>query len=369
MTAANESNLASNAPAHYAKRSRFSRKMVVPLQTAVRSLTRSAEDQPGNVKLIRRLGDLQTLLEDDLAWVEAGLTDATSRGERPGRDAAQHLVSHGGKRVRPMSLLLSAACFGPVTQVAREMALVAELVHSATLLHDDVIDDGAERRGVPTARTRWGNAVSVLAGDLLLVEALDRAGRHAPDALGTLFSTLRQLVDGEVIQLRGRAELDVSRETYDRVLRGKTASLFRWATRTGARLGGASEDGQERLGTFGELVGMAFQLVDDALDYASEVTQKTALADLRDGKMTLPLVLALERSPELIQQVRQIRGGDDAPLAEVRRRVLESGACDEVRHLADAKTARALEVLRTVPDSVARSLLEDVVAQLAARNG
>ena len=108
MTAANESNLASNAPSHYAKRSRFSRKMVVPLQTAVRSLMRSAEDQPGNVKLIRRLGDLQTLLEDDLAWVEAGLTDATSRGERPGRDAAQHLVSHGGKRVRPMSLLLSA---------------------------------------------------------------------------------------------------------------------------------------------------------------------------------------------------------------------------------------------------------------------
>ena len=199
--------------------------MVLPLETAVRSLMRSAEDQARDVKLLGRLGDLQALLEDDLAWVEATLVEATSRGERPGRDAAQHLVSRGGKRVRPMSLLLSAACFGKVPDAARELAVVAELVHSATLLHDDVIDDGMERRGGPTARTLWGNAVSVLAGDLLLVEALDRTARHAPSVLASLFSTLRQLVDGEVIQLRGRAELDVSRDTYDRILRGRDGIL------------------------------------------------------------------------------------------------------------------------------------------------
>jgi octaprenyl-diphosphate synthase len=342
--------------------------MVLPIETAVRSLTRSAEDQAKDAKLLRRLGDLSALLEDDLAWVEAALAEATSRGERPGRDAAQHLVTRGGKRVRPMALLLSAACFGEVSEAARELALVSELVHSATLLHDDVIDDGKERRGAPTSRTLWGNAVSVLAGDLLLVEALERTGRHAPTVLPSLFATLRELVDGEVVQLRGRAELDVSRDTYDRVLRGKTASLFRWAAATGARLGGASAEDQARLGTFGELVGMAFQLVDDALDYASDSTQKTTLADLRDGKMTLPLVLTVERSPDLIHAVRRIHRGDDAPLNDVRRRVLESGACDEVRRLADANTARALEVLREVPDGKARSLLEDVVAQLSQRN-
>lgn len=342
--------------------------MVLPIETAVRSLTRSAEDQAKDAKLLRRLGDLNALLEDDLGWVEAALAEATSRGERPGRDAAQHLVTRGGKRVRPMALLLSAACFGEVPEAARELALVSELVHSATLLHDDVIDDGKERRGAPTSRTLWGNAVSVLAGDLLLVEALERTGRHAPGVLPSLFSTLRELVDGEVVQLRGRAELDVSRDTYDRVLRGKTASLFRWAAATGARLGGARADDQARLGTFGELVGMAFQLVDDALDYASDSTRKTTLADLRDGKMTLPLVLTLERTPDLIHDVRRIHRGDDTPLNDVRRRVLESGACDEVRRLAEANTERALQVLREVPDCKARSLLEDVVAQLSQRD-
>jgi octaprenyl-diphosphate synthase len=343
--------------------------MVLPIDTAVSSLVRAAEDQAADGKLMGRLQDLKGLLEDDLAWVEATLLEATGRGERPGRDAARHLITRGGKRVRPMALLLSCACFGKISDVAREMAVVVELVHSATLLHDDVIDDGTERRGSATARLQWGNAVSVLGGDLLLVESLDRTGRHAPDVLGHLFSTLRQLVDGEIIQLRGRAELDTSRDTYDRVLRGKTASLFRWATSTGARLGGANADGQERLGTFGELVGMAFQLVDDALDYASELTHKTAAADLRDGKMTLPLVLALERMPELIHPVRSIHRGDDAPLEEVRRRVVQSGACEDVRRLADATTARALEVLHGVPRSDARTLLEDVVAQLARRSG
>ena len=340
--------------------------MTQSIQAAVRSLSRSAEEHD-DAKLNRRLGDLQALLADDLAWLEAALAEATSRGERPGRDAAQHLVLQGGKRVRPTALLLSAACFGPVPAAARELALVAELVHSATLLHDDVIDDGTERRGAPTARTLWGNAVSVLAGDLLLVEALDRTGRHAPAVLPNLFATLRQLVDGEVIQLRGRRELDATRETYERVLRGKTASLFRFATSTGARLGGASEVDQERLGLFGELVGMAFQLVDDALDYGGDCTRKTPLSDLRDGKMTLPLVLAIERAPDLLDAVRSIHLGDDEPLAHVRELVLASGACDEVRKLADAKTARALEVLRAMPRSDARSLLEEVATSLSHR--
>ncbi len=343
--------------------------MVQPIEAAVLSLTRSAEDQAKDPKLSGRLADLRALLADDLAWIEAALTEACARGERPGRDAARHLISRGGKRVRPMALLLSAACFGQVPPAACEIALVTELIHTATLLHDDVIDDGKERRGSPTARILWGNAVSVLGGDLLLVEALDRTGRHAPEVLGDLFSTLRQLVDGEIVQLRGRAELDVSRATYDRVLRGKTASLFRFATETGARLGGGTPEDQKRLGTFGELVGMAFQLVDDALDYVSENASKTALADLRDGKMTLPLVLALERWPDLIGPVREIRLGDDAPLAEVRRRVVESGACDDVRRLAASQTGRALEVLATVPKTPARGLLESVVADLVKRSG
>jgi len=343
--------------------------MVLPLSAAVRSLARPAEEKAQDPRLVGRLAELRGLLADTLTFVEAALLESTARGERPGRDAARHLVAQGGKRVRPMALLLSAACFGEVPPAAREMALVVELIHTATLLHDDVIDDGTERRGAATSRLLWGNAVSVLGGDLLLVEALEKTAHAAPEVLGSLFQTLRQLVDGEIIQLRGRAELDVSRETYDAVLRGKTASLFRWATSTGARLTGASEADQDRLGTFGELVGMAFQLVDDALDYTSESTKKTALADLRDGKMTLPLVLALERKPDLIAPVRRIHAGDDTPLSEVRTRVLETAACDDVRKLAASHTTRALEVLAEIEPSTARSMLESVGAELAERTG
>lgn len=341
--------------------------MVLPIESAVRSLEGSALDHGDSAKLARRLGDVRALLAADLGWVESALVEATSRGEQPGRDAARHLIAGGGKRVRPMSVVLSAACFGPVSAPVREMALVSELIHSATLLHDDVIDDGTERRGAATARVVWGNAVSVLGGDLLLVDALERTCRVAPEILPSLFSTLRELVDGEIVQLRGRAELDVSRATYDRILRGKTASLFRWATSTGARLGGASPGQQESLATFGELVGMAFQLVDDVLDYTSDGADKTPLADLRDGKMTLPLVLALERNAELIDPVRRIYRGDDEPLDEVCRSVVESGACDEVRRAAHAHTARALEVLQQVPRSTPRAMLELVVADLDQR--
>src|SRR5581483_1735134 len=123
---------------------------------------------------------------------------------RPATQAAKHLLAAGGKRVRPMVVLLSAAMFGPVPPPARDLAIVSELVHLATLLHDDVIDDGDERRGSITSRRVYGNAVSVLAGDLLLTHALERTARAAPDLLGSLVHTLRKLVDGEVVQLRGR---------------------------------------------------------------------------------------------------------------------------------------------------------------------
>lgn len=343
--------------------------MVLPIETAVRSLEESVEDHGDAAgKISRRLSEVRTLLEADLAWVEKALAEATSRGEQPGCDAARHLVSRGGKRVRPMSVILAAACFGSVSPAVREMALVSELIHTATLLHDDVIDDGKERRGAATARMIWGNAVSVLAGDLLLVNALERTGRSAPEILASLFTTLRELVDGEIVQLRGRAELDVSRGTYDRILQGKTASLFRWATGTGARLGGASTTDQGNLETFGELVGMAFQLVDDVLDYTSDGADKTPLADLRDGKMTLPLVLALESNPDLLHPVRRIHRGDDTPLGEVCARVIESGACEEVRRIAHGHTVKALEVLHRVPRSAPRTMLESIVADLDLRN-
>lgn len=341
--------------------------MSLPLDSAVRYLGQAAETAAPSPRAKQRLEDVERLLRDDLGWVEEAVRRAAESGLVPAVDAAQHLVLRGGKRVRPMTLLLSAACFGPITKGARELAVVAELIHSATLLHDDVADEGTERRGAPASRLLYGNAVSVLAGDTLLVTALERTLEYAPAELPSLIGTIRKLVDGEVIQLRGRSELDVSAVTYDRVLRGKTASLFAWAARVGARVGGASDRDQQRLAQFGECMGMAFQLVDDVLDYSGERTGKTLLADLREGKLTLPLVLCVERRPDLLGALRQIHAGDHEPVASVSQAVIESGACDEVRLRARQQTDLALGELRHLPASPARGLLELVATKLVDR--
>jgi octaprenyl-diphosphate synthase len=318
-------------------------------------------------RLERRIQSVQELLADDLMWVEGALGSAVADGPSPGTDAAKHLVTRGGKRVRPIALLLSAACFGGINEKARQLAVAAELVHSATLLHDDVIDDGTERRGAETSRLVWGNGVSVLAGDMLLVNALDRTARHAPEVMPDLIATLRRLVEGEIVQLRGRSELDVTEATYERILRDKTASLFSFATRVGARVAGASPADQERLSGFGERLGIAFQLVDDVLDYSGEQTGKSLLADLREGKLTLPLVLAVARRPELAQSLRRIHAGDREPVQLVSQAVIETGACDEVRRRASKYTQTAVEALSSIVPGPARVLLENVAEELARR--
>lgn len=247
------------------------------------------------------------------------------------------------------------------------MAVVSELVHSATLLHDDVVDEGTERRGIPASRLIWGNAVSVLAGDLFLVHALDRTARHAPEVMPDLIETLRSLVNGEIVQLRGRTALDLSERTYERILRDKTGSLFAWATRTGARLGGAGVEEQQRFSLFGERVGMAFQLVDDVLDYTGEQTGKSLFMDLGEGKVTLPLVLAVARVPELIGPLRRIYAGDREPVSAVSRAVIECGACEETRRRATELTLSALAALASVDPNPARKLLEQVAGALVGR--
>ncbi|NRA33084.1 MAG: polyprenyl synthetase family protein [Polyangiaceae bacterium] len=341
--------------------------MTLQVDAAVDSLARTAKKEAQDARLESRLSDAHSLLADDLAWVEDSLRKAGAEGPHPGTTAAQHLIERGGKRLRPMTVLLSARCFGDVPDSARHVATALELVHSATLLHDDVIDDGMERRGVPTSRRLWGNAVSILAGDLLLVRALSITQTHAPAAQSQLISTLEQLVNGEIVQLRGRSELDVSEATYDHILEQKTASLFRFATRVGSMLAGASEHEQSLMEEFGEAVGVSFQLVDDVLDYVGENTGKSLFADLREGKMTLPLVLALRHRPEGLQWIQAIHEGDETHLDSLQALVLDSGACEIVRQKANEQTERAVAALQKLPQTPARDLLTGVARELTAR--
>jgi octaprenyl-diphosphate synthase len=330
---------------------------------------REAAERGGD-RAMDRLAQVHALLADDMTVIDRELARLTREGVSPATDSAVHLLEAGGKRVRPLTVLLASACFGPPPPAARDVAVVAELIHLATLLHDDVVDDGLERRGRPTPRRVWGNAVSVLAGDLLLTHALERTAASAqPAVLTDLFATLRRLVDGEVVQLRGRAKLDPREEIYFRIVRDKTASLFAWAARSGAVVAGAPAEAVAALGEFGESVGLAFQLVDDVLDYAGDprATGKALLGDLVEGKLTLPLIRVLTTHPALAVDVDAIRSGDVRAALRVAEAVRESGACDGVRALAREETARALASLDRLPPSAARELLGAIARDLAAR--
>jgi len=333
-------------------------------------LRETATADRAGARAAERIAQVHALLGEDMALVDGELARLAREGLSPATDSATHLLEAGGKRVRPLTVLLSAACFGAVPAAARDLAVVAELVHLATLLHDDVVDDGDERRGRPTPRRIWGNAVSVLAGDLLLTHALERTAAVAPPSvLADLFATLRRLVDGEVVQLRGRTRLELREDLYFRIVHDKTASLFAWAARAGAAVAGAPAEAVTALGEFGACVGVAFQLVDDVLDYAGDprATGKALLGDLLEGKLTLPLLRALATQPSLAADVEAVRAGERRAAQRIADAVRASGACDGVRAQAREETARALAALGAVPAGRPRELLAAIAEELASR--
>jgi len=226
------------------------------------------------------------------------------------------------------------------------------------------------RRGAVTSRRVWGNAVSVLAGDLLLTHALERTAEAAPGkTMNELVATLRTLVDGEIVQLRGRVDARFGESVYFAIVEGKTASLFSWAARAGARAGGAAEADVEALGAFGRSLGVAFQLVDDALDYRGDpaCTGKRLLGDLREGKVTLPLLVALRGRADLEAAVGRARAGDDGAARELLDAVLASGGIEEARAKAAAHADRAQTALASLPPSRARDLLAALATELTSR--
>lgn len=319
------------------------------------------------------LADVPSLPETLFA-LEAELTRATDDAEERLKGAARHLVSAGGKRIRPMvTLLACGACSGEMRR-AVPFAVAAELTHSATLLHDDVIDDGPVRRGQPASRIIWGNAVSVLSGDWLLTRALEivSAEPGGRSALGPLLATMRRLVEGEVLQLSLRGSFAASEQDYLAVVIGKTASLFGWAAAAGAWAAGVDGKIPEALVRFGEGVGIAFQLVDDALDYAADpgLLGKRLGTDLLEGKATLPLIRACEAAPKLRVRLKALVDGEadgEAVAGEVIEVVKKVGGVDAARALAREHTRIAMSALEDVPDGAHRRALHEAAVSLTER--
>ncbi len=313
-------------------------------------------------------------LEQSLVALELELERATRDAEEKLQAAARHLVAAGGKRVRPTVTRLAAGACGGEMRAAVPYAVAAELTHSATLLHDDVIDDGPERRGRPASRVIWGNAVSVLSGDWLLTRALElvSAAPARSAALPALLATMRRLVEGEVLQLSLRGSFAAGERDYLDVVIGKTGSLFGWAAAAGAWSAGLTGRIPEALARFGEGVGIAFQLVDDALDYAADphLLGKRLGTDLAEGKATLPLIRACAARPELRDRLASVSDGEEAArrvAAEVIDAVRAVGGVDAARELARRHTQEALSALETVPDGPCRRALREAALALTER--
>ncbi len=313
-------------------------------------------------------------LAADLVALEGDLADIVSGDERKVASSARYLLSSGGKRVRPVVCLLASRAFGraePASGV-KQLAVVAEAVHSATLLHDDVIDLGDARRDRPAARLVYGNAASVLGGDLLLIQALRIVNEHGTPALMTsMLDVLRRMIDAESLQLENRGRADVPSEDYFRVVDGKTASLFEWAVEAGGRLGGADDEQVRQLRRYGSAVGCAFQLLDDLLDLTREpeAIGKSVLQDVGMGTVTWPVIHALAGRPALAQRIADAsRGAADATLTgDLLAAVAESGAIALTRQRIEDETAAALDALSTLPPTQARDALSSVATALAER--
>lgn len=349
---------------------------------------RQVSQRTGMDKLADQLTQLRTLMGIDLESLEAELRsiDGFAQGERS-RDlaerAAQHLLQRPGKRIRPLCLLLGAQLADlPVDERIRDMAVSAELVHAATLLHDDVLDEGTERRGAAAARMVFGNSASILAGDYLLIEALERVQRGGEGfpggarVLTALLRTIREMVAAEAEQLERRGRFDPSREAYLRIIEGKTASLFKWALQAGAMASGQPEALVQALGKVGLAIGMAFQLVDDLLDLTGDNVEfgKDLFADLEQGKLTWPVIIACEEDPSIKEEVAALyalaQEGDLDPqaLCDLVQRIRNTDALEATRALARKQQEIAEIELQSVPDGMARRALETVIAAAVERS-
>ncbi|HEY8084070.1 MAG TPA: polyprenyl synthetase family protein [Methylophilaceae bacterium] len=286
---------------------------------------------------------------------------------------AEYIINSGGKRLRPALVLLSAGVFGDIKPQHHTLAAVIEFIHTATLLHDDVVDSSSLRRGRATANQLFGNAASVLVGDFIYSRAFQMmVGIQNMTVMQILADATNIIAEGEVLQLLNCHDADVTEESYLKVIHFKTAQLFEAATHLGALLNGASANDQTIMSTYGMHLGTAFQLIDDVLDFSGDATEigKNVGDDLAEGKPTLPLLYAMRHgSPEQASLIRNaIEHGGLEQLPEVIATVRSSGALDYVRALAKREADTACAAIAQLPDSKYRSALLELAVFAANRS-
>jgi octaprenyl-diphosphate synthase len=287
----------------------------------------------------------------------------------------QYLQSGGGKRLRPILVLLCGKLFSETNPSLIRMAAVVEMIHTATLVHDDVIDMAKTRRGRPSINVVWGNHTSVLAGDWLYMQAFQAALRERNFAVLDLLINLTQMmVEGELLQLDRIGKIAVTEADYMELIDRKTASLFSACARLGAVAGGADESAETRLGEYAWNLGIAFQLIDDVLDFTSreKILGKPVGNDLREGKVTLPLIYALESAePEerrLVETVLADGNYDQVPFGKILQILHRHSGVERARERAQSFTEKARGIILEFPDSLYRRSLLSVTDLVTDRD-
>lgn len=312
--------------------------------------------------------EIRSVVKSDFLAVNQFIVDQLHSEVPLVENIGRYIVKAGGKRMRPVLVLLAARSGNLQSEQHIPMASVIELIHTATLLHDDVVDMSTLRRGRPTVNAEWNNPSSVLVGDFLYSRAFQILVQIGNTAIMEIIAdTTNKIAEGEVLQLIARNNPDSSENSYMEVIRSKTAILFQAAAQCGAILGGAGPTTETGLKNFGMHLGIAFQLIDDALDYDGDTTElgKNIGDDLTEGKPTLPLIHAIEHSSnaqvELIRQSLQSESVSEQMLMDVVQIVRDSGALDYTRKMAQEQAQAAASCLESVPPSEYRDALASMV--------
>ena len=312
---------------------------------------------------------LVSLTREDMQRVNAIILGRTGSEVAMVPEIANHLIESGGKRIRPMLTIAAASLAGYAGKGHLNLAAAVEFMHTATLLHDDVVDESDMRRGQLSARRVWGNEASVLVGDFLLGQAFQMMVEVGSlPSLAILSKAAAVIAEGEVAQLAASKNMATTEDDYLAVIRAKTAALFAAAAEVGPTLAGAPADQTAAMRSYGINLGLAFQLIDDALDYSGSQSDlgKRVGDDFREGKITLPVVLSYRRGTpnERAFWTRTLQTGEieDSDLAEALSLMRRHGAIEDTIERAEHYGAVALDALAIFPDAPEKSALMDAVA-------
>ena len=312
------------------------------------------------------------LIAEDMSAMDAVIARRLQSEVPLVAQVSQYIIAAGGKRLRPALVLLMCGALDYRGDQRFNLAAVVEFIHTATLLHDDVVDESTLRRGRSTANEVFGNPASVLVGDFLYSRAFQMMVEVGDmRVMQTLAEATNVIAEGEVMQLMNMHDAALSEEGYLRVIRSKTAKLFEASARLAALLAQSSPAVEQHCAEYGQALGTAFQVIDDVLDYDGEVSEmgKNLGDDLREGKVTLPLIIAMQRGTEAERAtIRQaIETGGTEQMAQIIAIVQQSGALQATRDAAAAEALRALNALQTLPRNSYSDVLEQLASQLLAR--